>query len=259
MTMKKEPIHLVWDDFPKELHPYLAGIDLYDTSCHSNAQTLYLPPNHYLKIDAAGELAREAMLTRYFHERGLGVEVIQYLSKDRDYLLSKAAAGQDLTHWLADPQRLCEIMAHTLRQLHDTPVQGLPLSLRQERYVESAAGPSDGGFYDPTVAMKRFPVASQEEAWQIMQKNKHRLHADTVIHGDYCLPNIVCNTDGETTLIDFALAGVGDRHIDLYWAVWSLAYNLGTDRYTDYFLDCYGRENFDYDMLQVIAAFEVFG
>ncbi|MDE7300410.1 MAG: hypothetical protein K2N94_16560, partial [Lachnospiraceae bacterium] len=59
--------------------------------------------------------------------------------------------------------------------------------------------------------------------------------------------------------IDLAMAGVGDKHIDLYWAVWSLQYNLKTEDYTDYFLDLYGRENFEYDMLKVIAAFELFG
>ena len=36
-------------------------------------------------------------------------------------------------------------------------------------------------------------------------------------------------------------------------------YNLKTDAYTDCFLDAYGRENFEYDMLRVIAAFELFG
>ena len=257
--MKKQKIQLSLDDFPQEIHPYLNEIDIYDSSCHSNAQTLFLPPDHFLKIDAAGALAREAMLTRQFYERGLGVEVIAYLSTERDYMLTLAATGQDCTHWTDDPKRLCEIMAYTLRHLHSKPVVGMPLSLSYEKYLKSASGPSDGGNYDPSVVMKRFPVVSQAEAWQIMQKNKYRLQADTLIHGDYCLPNIVCDINGETTLIDLALAGVGDRHIDLYWAIWSLEYNLGTDAYTDCFLDRYGRENFDYDMLQVIAAFEVFG
>ena len=259
MVMKKQSIQLSLNDFPKELHPYLVGVDLYDSSCHSNAQTLYLPPDHYLKIDASGELAREAMMTQQFHRCKLGVEVVKYLSTDRDYLLSEAAKGEDLTHWLEDPKRLCDIMADALRNLHNMPIAGMPISLSHERFLTSVHGPSAGGYYDPSVSMTRFPVTSKEEAWQIMQKNKHRLHADTLIHGDYCLPNIVCTDDGNVTLIDLGLAGIGDRHCDLYWAIWSLAYNLGTDVYTDYFLDCYGRDNFEYDMLQVIAAFEVFG
>lgn len=73
------------------------------------------------------------------------------------------------------------------------------------------------------------------------------------------LPNLILDQGKFGSLIDFSLAGIGDKHIDLYWAIWSLEYNLGTDAYTEYFLDCYGRENFEYDMLQVISAFEMFG
>ena len=58
--------------------------------------------------------------------------------------------------------------------------------------------------------------------------------------------------------IDFNMSGLGDKHIDLYWAIWSLNYNLMSD-YTDFFLDQYGRENYDESMLKVIAAFEVIG
>lgn len=259
MTMKKQRIQLTINDFPGELHPYLFGVDIYDSSCHSNAQTLYLSPNHYLKIDAVGELAREAALTEYFHDRRIGVEVVSYISSDRDYLLTQAAAGEDLTHWCQDPKALCQILAETLRYLHSQPIDQAPVSHSYEHYLDAAAGDMGGGSYDESVAMDRFSISSKEEAWQVMQENKHRLKADTLIHGDYCLPNIIYDVNGKTTLIDLALGGIGDRHIDLYWAVWSLEYNLGTDRYTDYFLDCYGRENFDYDMLRVIAAFEIFG
>ncbi len=271
--MKKKPITIQLEEYPKELHPFLSKTDIYDSSCSSNAQVLYLSPDRYLKIDETGELATEAALTGYFHGRGLGVEVLYYISADRDYMVTRAADGQDLTHYLDEPEYLCQVMAETLRHLHIQPIVQMPVSLRHERYLDSAAGPADGGYYDRSVLMDRFPVRSQAEAWQIMQENKHLLQADTLIHGDYCLPNIVLSSpqsalnetrlqthqDVRTTLIDLALAGAGDRHIDLYWAIWSLQYNLKTDAYTDYFLDCYGRENFDYNMLRVIAAFEVFG
>ena len=149
-------------------------------------------------------------------------------------------------------------MADTLRHLHSHPIADAPISLRHQRYLDSASD-MDGGYYDETVLMTRYPIQSRQEAWQIMQTYQERLKADTLIHGDYCLPNVVLDEKDVTTLIDVSLAGVGDKHIDLYWAVWSLQYNLKTDAYTDYFLDCYGRENFDEEMLQVIAAFEVFG
>ena len=49
---------------------------------------------------------------------------------------------------------------------------------------------------------------------------------------------------------------MGDRHMDLYWAIWSLEFNLQTDDYTDYFLDLYGADAVDPDVLKLIAALE---
>lgn len=93
----------------------------------------------------------------------------------------------------------------------------------------------------------------------MMQKNRHRLRQDTLIHGDFCLPNVILEQGRFSALIDLGLAGAGDRHIDLYWAVWTLRHYLKTGRYTDEFLRLYGTDRFDYDMLRVVAAFECFG
>lgn len=257
--MQKRNIQIQIEDFPKELHSILANADIYDSSCSSNATVLFIEPDLYLKIDEKGELALEAALTKNIYRRGFGVEVVEYLSGNKDYLLTRSAEGWDLTHYLEDPKRLCQVMADTLRRLHSQPITDTPLSLRHQRYLDSVSGDIDGGYYDGSVLMDRYPVSCKQEAWQILQQNRDRLKADTLIHGDYCLPNIVLDEKGNTTLIDVCLAGAGDKHIDLYWAIWSLQYNLKTDAYTDYFLDCYGRENFDEEMLHVIAAFEVFG
>ena len=59
--------------------------------------------------------------------------------------------------------------------------------------------------------------------------------------------------------IDVGAGGLGDRHIDLHWGIWSLGYNLGTDAYRDRFLDAYGRDRINKDLLAVMDAFEAFG
>ena len=79
---------------------------------------------------------------------------------------------------------------------------------------------------------------------------------DTLIHGDACLPNLIMENGRFRSFIDVGQAGVGDRHIDLYWAIWSLQYNLGTDAYTDLFLDLYGRGKVDEELLRVVAEVE---
>lgn len=257
--MEKRRIQININDFPPELHFALIGANLYDSSCNSNADVLYSDQGYYIKIDEPGELRDEAALTEAFFEKGLGVELVTYLSGDKDYMVTREAIGEDLTHFLDDPGRLCVVLAEALRTLHSQPVDGMPISFRQQRYLESADGDFSGGYYDEGVLMERFPIGSKEEAWALMQENKHRLKCDTLIHGDACLPNLMMNDGKCSSFIDFNLAGIGDKHIDLYWAIWSLQYNLKTDKYTDAFLDAYGRENVDEEMLRVVAAFELFG
>jgi len=59
--------------------------------------------------------------------------------------------------------------------------------------------------------------------------------------------------------IDLGNGGVGDRHIDLYWGAWTLRFNLKTDAWCSHFLDAYGRDRIDLDIVKAIGAFEAFG
>ena len=175
--------------------------------------------------------------------------------------MTRRAPGRDLTKALDDPVCVCRLLADALKALHAQPTDGggIPISSRYERYMASAAGPFSGGWYDPSVYMDGYRLSSRQEAWEIMQSSKHLLRCDTLIHGDACLPNIMEENGAFRAFIDVSMGGIGDRHIDLYWALWSLQYNLNTDAYADVFLDRYGRENIREDMFKVIAAFEAFG
>lgn len=257
--MIKRKTYIQIFDFPAELHGLLQSGPIYDSSCSSDATTLYCDAGYYIKIDEKGTLATEAAMAMRFSAMGLGVSVVHYLSADRDYLVTRSAPGEDLTHFSSDPKMLCRVLADALRRLHAQPVTDAPVSARLRRYLDSADGDYSGGFYDESVLMNKYPVVSKQAAWEIMQVDKTKLKADTMIHGDACLPNVICHDGALTAFVDLGLAGAGDKHIDLYWAIWSLQYNLKTDQYTDYFLDHYGRENFDESMLQTIAAFELFG
>ncbi|MBQ9827899.1 MAG: phosphotransferase [Lachnospiraceae bacterium] len=244
---------------PAELRPYLGSAALENVSGHSMASTFKAGTGYYIKTDEAGSLAREYELAQLFHRLGLGPEAPEYLSADRDWLVTRKAVGEDLTRCLNDPGKLCEILAGALKKLHSLPAEGLPVSSRYERFMESSDGSPEGGSWDGSVLTDRWPIGSKQEAWEIMQKNRHLLKCDTFIHGDACLPNILQKNGAFSSFIDTAMAGAGDRHIDLYWAVWSLNYNLKTDTYTDLFLDLYGREHFSEEAMRTVAAFEVFG
>ena len=85
------------------------------------------------------------------------------------------------------------------------------------------------------------------------------MKCDTLIHGDYCLPNVIFEGGKRSGFIDVGNGGVGDRHIDIFWAVWSLWFNLKTNNFTERFFDAYGREKIEKDVLKIIASAEVFG
>ena len=115
------------------------------------------------------------------------------------------------------------------------------------------------GNYDSSHFPDSFGYASAEEAIAVLRDGKGALKNDVLIHGDYCLPNIMLDGWRLSGFIDLGNAGVGDRHIDIFWGTWTLWFNLKTWQYTDRFLDAYGRDKANPEILKVIAAAEVFG
>lgn len=224
--MKKTETKINITDFPQELHYLFQNATIYDSSSHPTMTTLYSDRGYYIKIAEKGALKKDAELGKLFEDAGMGVEMISYLSEDRDYMVTREAKGEDALaqHYLDNPEKLCEVLAKAMKYLHSRPVEGVPVSMCMEIYAK-------GG-------------------------NADKLKRDTFIHGDFCLPNIILDSWKFSTFIDVGLAGVGDRHIDLYWVLWSLNYNLKTDRYTDYFLEQYGKEKVDMEILKLVAETE---
>ena len=115
------------------------------------------------------------------------------------------------------------------------------------------------GNYDSSQFPDCFGYSSAKQARDTLVNGKELLKADTLIHGDYCLPNVMYDNWKFTGFIDLGNGGVGDRHIDIFWGIWTLWFNLKTDKYASRFLDAYGRDAINTDALKVVAAAEVFG
>ena len=186
--------------------------------------------------------------------------VIHYLATYKDYLLTKEAEGKDALAFLQQPEELCQTMAVTLRKLHSLQPQHFPIQHRLQHYKEQAEENYRKGCFYQKALLPQFHIQSREEAYQLIKEQGLLLTADSFIHGDACLPNFILK-DATTfsCFIDVGLAGLSDRHIDLYWAIWSLTYNLSDPQYAELFLDYYGRKDVDTDKLRLIAAFEAFG
>lgn len=256
----KKKLTLQLLDYPDTLHPFLKNCTAYDSSSHSGARVIYLDNGYYLKSDAKGKLNREATIAKWFAKAGLGVPVIHYLSTDKDYLLTKEAPGKNATYYLHEPEAICKVLAQKLKELHHLAPQNFPTSHSLDYYRKVAQDNYEKGYFSPKALLPQFGISNREEAYRLIQEKGHLLTPDALIHGDACLPNIILNNNlSFSAFIDVGLAGISDKHIDLYWAIWSLHYNLGTSKYGELFLDYYGRKNIDTEKLRLIAAFEAFG
>ncbi len=261
--MKRKLITPDIDVIPSDFHTLFSNANIYDSSCSSEAKVFYVEKDagYFLKCSAKGTLKKEAELTAYFYKKGLSSEVLKYISNEQDWLLTERVQGEDCTYhlYLDDPKRMCDTIAESLRMLHETDYADCPVSDRTEEYLASAERNYKANNYDKNLFPDNWGYASAEEAWRVVENYGRYLRTDTLIHGDYCLPNILLKDWKFSGFIDLGCGGVGDKHIDLFWGAWTLFYNLKTDKYRERFLDVYGRKDIDVDMLKVIAAIEVFG
>ena len=261
--MERRPIQPDWDSIPGQFHPYFRDAAVYDSSCSAAARVYYLDrgPGFYLKSAPKGTLKTEAAMTGFFHSKGLSAEVLAYESLESDWLLTQRLPGEDCTlaRYLAEPERLCDTTAQLLRMLHDTDPAGCPVPDHTAVRLAAARRNYAAKVYVASLFPDNWGYATAEEAWQEIETNGRYLRTDTLLHGDYCLPNILLDDWRFSGFIDLGGGGTGDRHMDLFWGIWSLAFNLKTDRYRERFLDAYGREDIYGDALRTVAALEVFG
>ncbi len=261
--MKRTIFEGTINGLPDELGRFVQGSRIFDSSCSPEARVYYIDKDngYYLKRSAQGSLENEAKLTSYFHTKGLGTEVLSYISNECDWLLTSKVVGEDCTHkdYLSDPKRLCDTIATELRKLHETDFADCPIQKRNENYLALAEKNYATGTYDKSNFPDSFGYRSAEEAYSVLQSGKHLFKSDVLLHGDYCLPNIMLNNWKLSSFIDLGNGGVGDRHIDLFWGTWTMWFNLKTNNYYDRFLDAYGRDKIDSQMLKIVAAAEVFG
>lgn len=261
--MKKTLLNQIPYEMPQDIRRFVSGTNIYDSSSSPGARVYFIDKGngYYLKCSGGGKLEKEAKMTEYFYSKGLGAKVLNYISNDRDWLLTAAVIGDDCIceKYLTEPKRLCDTIAHELRKLHETDYIGCPVTDRTAEYLTAAQENYLTGNYDKTQFPDSFGYRSADEAYDVLVKEKDALQSKVLLHGDYCLPNIILDNWKLSGLIDIGNGGVGDRHIDLFWGAWTLWFNLKTNKYHKRFLDAYGRDKVDEPILKIVAAAEVFG
>lgn len=264
----KQPVSLDALALPAPIAGWIGDAQAYESSGGSGAKTYYIDQGEgaYLKIGPAGTLAHAAVMQGFFSARRLSPPVVQYIpggpssGLQQDYMLTAALHGEDGTApaLLAQPARLAALFGRSLRRLHSADPFGCPVQNRMAPLLHEAPAAR----YDPHHLSRLAPYigpADETLAAEEIRTNAHILRNDVLLHGDYCLPNIIIRNWHLAGFIDVADGGYGDRHYDLAWGLWTLHYNLKTADYGKDFLAAYGHDAIDMGRLRIcglLAAME---
>ncbi len=220
---------------PERIRKHTGNLPLRTDSMGRSEAMVFQIGDMFLKIAPEGTLARAAEAQEYFHRKGLSAPLIEFTQEEqRDWLLVKAVPGGYACSkaLMNEPEKLARALGETARMLHEVPFSDCLLS--------SANG--------------QMLIAYEKEHGHPFAGDPFLLRHDALLHGDFCLPNVFFDDFRFTGFIDLGGAGPGDRHFDLYWAMWSLSYNLKTDAYNSQFMDAYGRDAFDQARFDLCAA-----
>ncbi|MBN2828934.1 MAG: phosphotransferase, partial [Candidatus Cloacimonetes bacterium] len=138
------------------------------------------------------------------------------------------------------------VFGESLRRIHSLSTTECPYRHRITEMLEEIETKGNLPKYDLEIIPEGF-----EKAYNKLNQLKSLAEEDVVLHGDYCLPNIILKDFELKGFIDLGSGGVGDRHWDLFWGIWTLQYNLKTDKYRDIFLDAYGKREVDEERLEM--------
>ena len=254
-------MNLNLNELPLEVRDIVGVYPVADFSSSPEARVFRVGADgeFFLKIAKKDELYREAEMDAYLHSLSLGPEVLFYGEcSGQDMLLTRRVSGKPLTDsmYLRDGRRLAISLAESMRAFHEFPTLGCPVTDRITPYLKGAYASFESGArsYDSLSSYSK--LKSHDEAYRILKASEGLLRRDVLIHGDFCLPNVIYDGWRLSGYIDLGCGGVGDRHIDIFWGLWTLNFNLGTDRYSDIFLDAYGRDTVDKERLLAVSCAE---
>ncbi len=95
--------------------------------------------------------------------------------------------------YLMDSKRLCDTIAYELRTLHEADYSNCPVQNKTEQYLAEAVKKYWTEKYDKLHFPDVLGYHSAREAYAVLSEGKDALQSKVLLHGDYCLPNIILN------------------------------------------------------------------
>ena len=248
--------------FPDKIKAYVLGAETMDFSRSPRAKTYFIDRDegYFLKIAPRDALAHEAAMMTYFFNKNMTARVCDYISDgDTDYLVMERVKGHNCLweEYVNAPEKLSVVLGESVRRLHDLDHDDCPKKGINSFIVPLAHKKYQSNDIDVWL-LEYSDYKTPEDAYRFLCEHEQGLVEDVCLHGDPSLPNILLENFKLSGFIDFDGGGIGDRHFDLLWVVWSLSFTLKTNGFKDRFLDAYGRDKFDVNRYNLCIALRAF-
>ena len=191
--------------------------------------------------------SHEVLILQWLTDKLPVPRVQSYLTDtEYEYLLLSEVPGDNCVDAMArlDNDRLVELLALGLRQIHQVNIAQCPFDERIESKLERAHHRVQHGLVDEDDFDDERLGMTAPEVYAALEERRPTEQDLVFTHGDYCMPNILLKGERISGFIDLDRAGIADRYNDLAIASRSIAYNLGKDYERRFFL-AYGIENVD--------------
>ena len=215
------------------------------------------------------EAARLAWVTEHLAGRGLGVPSLEVAPEADDsdpVLVTGWLDGTVDPRLLRSPELAVQAFARGLASLHEASrridLDACPYDASLEARLAAAEARVSAGLVDTASLADPYSRYSPSELLdrvrQMAAACKAPDSADRVLlHGDLCVSNIIFDPayGGTVGAIDWAWAGVGDRHQDLAVTARSLVRNFSGEVLPDFF-SAYGLEEPDLLRIETYVLLE---
>lgn len=248
--------------FPKSIAKFLQDysfVDGFDNCKHTQATGYHLKPERastrrsklaevFLKFGGA-DVRREweRLLVLQQLRRDVPKVVQAERLEDLFFLVNAYARGISAKaaaeHSLTEPRKLALVssLAKHLHDWHETSTSTIDVhfgldtvqvDIKKGNFASKYVDNLFSTMLNPSSDTKPSAILERVQANKDMWEKSGQAENDpdrVLVHGDYCLPNVILNVETllPETILDVGRCAIGDRYIDLAFATWSIAYNIG--------------------------------
>lgn len=194
-----------------------------------------------LKVDC--DLSAEVAGLRWLAGRLPVPEVVAYEeSSQADWLLTRRIQGRnsyDRRTGLAAHETI-DLLASSLRLVHRVGTEGCPFDQSTDAMLARAESQLAAGLRWECWLGERCGMVPADDLLRELKATWPSPSGTTLIHGDYCLPNVLIHRRRLAAIVDVGDLGVGDPWFDFAAVDMSGQRNLGAEWDLQRFLDAYG-------------------